>query len=66
MSYRVHIIIKGQIDSKKLWEQIQCFPVNLLDAADSVWIYGYVEHKDLQQLINRCSKYGLIDASIQS
>lgn len=65
MSYRVHIIIKGQIDSGKLWKSIQQYPVNLIEVDNTTWVYGEIDDQNLGALISQCSQYGSIDASIQ-
>lgn len=57
------ITIEGEIQSRKLWELIECYHVNLTDLGDRTLVYGETNHSDFGEIISKCSCFGRITAS---
>lgn len=61
----LNIEIKGAIDSKKLWEEIRQYGVNVTDLEKYTLVHGEVSMYDSMFVIDICRKYGDITSSVK-
>lgn len=60
----IYIEIRGPLDSKKLFEEIEPFGgVNVTDLGDKVLVYGVLPFMSAVTALSFCSEYGEILAS---
>lgn len=56
--------IKGEIDSRSLWEQIKGYGANLTDLIDRSLVYGEASVSRVGEIISVCALYGDIEARV--
>ena len=62
----VNVTIKGQIDSKALWDDVKDYDVNVTDMIQFTAVYGKVSMYDSMFIIDICRKYGDITSEVTS
>lgn len=62
----VNVTIKGQIDSKSLWDDVKDYDVNVTDMIQFTSVYGKVSMYDSMFIIDICRKYGDITTEVTS
>lgn len=60
----VNVTIKGQIDSKALWEDVKGYDVNVTDLGEFTSVYGKTSMYDSMFIIDICRKYGDITSEV--
>ena len=58
------IEVVGEIDSRKLWERIKGYQVNLTDVIHKVWVYGEASVQVASEIISICAEFGDIEAKV--
>ena len=63
----VHLFveIKGPIDSRALWGEIEPYGVNVTDMKDTVLVYTDLPILEAVTVIGICSKYGDVKSKIE-
>lgn len=64
MNVYLYAEISGQIDSRKLWHDVEVYGVNVTDLHVKTLIYGEVSMRAALLVIDACAKYGKIQAHI--
>lgn len=62
----VSVTIQGKIDSKKLWEEVKGYDINVTDLNEFTTVYGKVSMYDSMFIIDICRKYGDIKSEVTS
>lgn len=58
------IEIKGEIDSRSLWEQIRSYNVNLTEVIEKTWVYGEAPVSSVGEIISICAQFGDLEAKV--
>jgi hypothetical protein len=64
MNVYLYAEISGQIDSRKLWHDVEMYGVNVTDLHIKTLIYGEVSMRAALLVIDARAKYGKIQAHI--
>ena len=64
MMVHVYLEIKGDFDSRKLYENIKHYGVNLTDLNDVVLVYGDLCLAQVPNVIYNCALFGNVKADI--
>ena len=62
----ISVTINGKIDSKKLWNDIKGYDVNVTDLGEVTFVYGQASMYDSMFIIDICRKYGDITHEVTS
>lgn len=62
----VSITIQGKIDSKKLWEEVKGYDINVTDLESFTTVHGKCSMYDSMFIIDICRKYGDIKTEVTS
>ena len=62
----LNIKINGKIDSKKLWEEVKEYDINVTDLESFTSVYGKCSMYDSMFVIDICRKYGDIQTEVTS
>lgn len=62
----VTVTIQGKIDSKKLWDEVKGYDVNVTDLNEFTSVYGKTTMYDSMFIIDICRKYGDITTEVTS
>lgn len=60
----LNVTIKGKVDSRQLWKDIEKYDVNVTDLEAFTAVYGKVSMYDSMFIIDICRKYGDIETSV--
>lgn len=68
MHYTVDIIIKGQIESKQLYEELRCYEPCVTDIITETYVSANVDltMPDIENIIAICKKYGDCDIEVRN
>lgn len=59
MNVSLTIVYNSPMNSKKLYEEIECFKVNVTDLGSSVLVYtSNIDKEDAKTVIGICKEYG--------
>jgi len=63
----VHLFveIRGPIDSKALWDELESYGVNVTDMSDTVLVYADLPILQAVTVVGICSKYGDVKSQIE-
>lgn len=64
MNVYLYAELNGQIDSKKLWHDVEGYGVNVTDLKVKTLIYGEVSLRVALVVVDIASKYGKVQAHI--
>ena len=64
MNVCLYVEIAGRIDSKALWNDVECYGVNVTDLHVKTLIYGELSLRLALMVIDQASKYGKVQAHI--
>lgn len=62
----VNVTIKGRIDSRELWNDVQDYNINVTDLGEVTLVYGKCSMYDSMFIIDICRKYGDISTEVTS
>jgi len=63
----VHLFveIRGPIDSRELWDELEPYGVNVTDMSDTVLVYADLPIIEAVTVVGICSKYGSTKSQIE-
>lgn len=62
----INVTINGKIDSKKLWEEVKCYDINVTDLEAFTTVHGKCSMYDSMFIIDICRKYGDVKSEVTS
>ena len=58
MKIDIYIEIRGDFESRELWDAIETTGVNVTDLGDTTLVYGNIEIAHLARIITTCAAFG--------
>ena len=62
----VNVEIKGKIDSKELYQDLDGYNLNVTDLGEMTYVYGQSSMYDSMFILDICRKYGDITSEVTS
>lgn len=62
----VNVEIKGKIDSRELYQDLQGYDLNVTDLGEATFVYGQTTMYNSMFIIDICRKYGDINSEVTS
>lgn len=62
----VNVEIKGKIESKELYQDLQGYNLNVTDLGEMTYVYGQSSMYDSMFILDICRKYGDITSEVTS
>ena len=62
----VNVEIRGKIDSKELYQDLEGYNLNVTDLGEMTYVYGQSSMYDSMFILDICRKYGDITSEVTS